>query len=86
MYTRCILDVNPYPAVTVYTRVEVSNKMPLKLLKIAFDRCSVNQIIELRRCLFFILRYIFRHLQPEIALAIPASNDEKYETIQQSKG
>ena len=36
---------------------------------------------------FFINRNIFRRLNLEIALAIPASNDEKYElTIQKDSG
>ena len=41
-------------------------------------RCSVSQIIQLRRYIFSKNIYIFRHLKLEIALAIPASNDEKY--------
>ena len=41
-------------------------------------RCSVSQINQFRRCIFSKNIYIFRHLKLEIALAIPASNDEKY--------
>ena len=41
-------------------------------------RCSVSQITQFRRCIFSKNIYIFRHLKLEIALAIPASNDEKY--------
>ena len=41
-------------------------------------RCSVSKISQLRRCIFSKNIYIFRHLKLEIALAIPASNDEKY--------
>ena len=50
-------------------------------------RCSVSLIIQLKRCIFSKNKIIFRHLKLEIALAIPASNDEKYNsTIQQDKG
>ena len=52
--------------------------MPLKSTKIFGDRCSVNQYVNFQNCLFFINSNIFRHLKLEIALAIPASNDEKY--------
>ena len=45
---------------------------------IVCGRCSVSQIIQFRRCIFSKNIYIFRHLKLEIALAIPASNDEKY--------
>ena len=41
-------------------------------------RCLVSQIAQFRRCIFSKDIYIFRHLELEIALAIPASNDEKY--------
>ena len=41
-------------------------------------RCSVSQITQFRRCIFSQDIYIFRHLKLEIALAIPASNDKKY--------
>ena len=41
-------------------------------------RCSVSKITQFRRCIFSKNIYIFRHLKLEIALAIPASNDEKY--------
>ena len=46
--------------------------------KIVCDRCSANQNVNFHTCLFFINSHIFRHLKLEIALAIPASNDEKY--------
>ena len=39
--------------------------------------CSVSQIAQFRRCLFSKNINIFRHLELEIVLAIPASNDEK---------
>ena len=45
---------------------------------IVCGRCSASQIIQFRRCIFSKNIYIFRHLKLEIALAIPASNDEKY--------
>ena len=41
-------------------------------------RCSVSKITQFRRCIFSKNIYIFRHLKLEIALAIPALNDEKY--------
>ena len=41
-------------------------------------RCLVSLINQLRRCIFSKNKNIFRHLKQEIALAIPASNDEKY--------
>ena len=40
--------------------------------------CSASKITQFRRCIFSKNIYIFRHLKLEIALAIPASNDEKY--------
>ena len=48
---------------------------------IVCGRCSVILIVQYWRCLFFININIFRHLMLEIALAIPASNDEKYNWI-----
>ena len=41
-------------------------------------RCSVSVITQLRRCIFSKNKNIFCHLKLEIALAIPALNDEKY--------
>ena len=41
-------------------------------------RCSVSLITQLRRCIFLKNKNIFCYLKLEIALAIPASNDEKY--------
>ena len=41
-------------------------------------RCSVSLITQLRRCIFSKNKNIFRHLKLEIALAIQALNDEKY--------
>ena len=41
-------------------------------------RCSVRLITQLRRCIFSKNKNSFRHLKLEIALAIPASNDEEY--------
>ena len=42
---------------------------------IVWGRCSVSQIIQLKKCVNI---NIFRHLKLEIASSIPASNDEKY--------
>ena len=42
------------------------------------SRCSVSLITQLKRCIFSKKQNIFRHLKLEIALGIPASNDEKY--------
>ena len=55
---------------------------------IVCDRCLVSQIIQFRRCIFSKNINIFRHSKLEIALAIPASNDEKntIDIIQQDKG
>ena len=41
-------------------------------------RCLVNLIITFRRCIYFCINIIiFRHLEQEIALAIPAPNEGK---------
>ena len=45
---------------------------------IVCGRCSASQIAQFRRCVFSNNRNIFRLPKLEIALAIPASNDEKY--------
>ena len=52
--------------------------MTLKSTKIVCDRYSVDKNGNFHTCLFFINSHIFRHLKLEIALAIPASNDKKY--------
>ena len=44
---------------------------------IVCGRCSASQIVQIRICIFSKNINIFRHLKLEIALAIPASNDEK---------
>ena len=49
-------------------------------------RCSVSLITQLRRCIFSKNKNIFRHLKLEIALAIPASNDEKYNSNNSGQG
>ena len=41
-------------------------------------RCSVSLITQLRRCIFSKNKNIFRHIKLEIALAIPAANEEQY--------
>ena len=51
---------------------------------IVCGRYSVNQIIPFRRCRIQ-RKGIFRHLKLEIALGIPASNDQKYNTKQFSR-
>ena len=50
----------------------------MTLKSIVCERCSVNQNVNFHTCLFFLNSHIFRHLKLIIALAIPASNDEKY--------
>ena len=51
--------------------------MTLKSVKyFVIDAQLIKMLIFTR--LFFINSHIFRHLKPEIALAIPASNREKY--------
>ena len=46
-------------------------------------RCSVSKITQFKRCIFSKNIYIFCHLKLEIALAIPALNDEKYNSAGQ---
>ena len=43
--------------------------------KIVCDRCSVNQIIELARCPFFVNNILFLHLKLEIEFEIPVFNE-----------
>ena len=62
----------------------LDHKNITKFDQIGFGRCSVNPIIQYWKCLFFI--NIFRHLKLEIALAIPASNDEKYKRNSAAEG
>ena len=45
---------------------------------IVCGRCSVSLITQFRRSIYLKNINNFRHLKLEIALAIPASNDEKY--------
>ena len=45
---------------------------------IVCGRRSISQITQFGRCLISNKTNIFRHLKLEIALVIPASNDEKY--------
>ena len=52
--------------------------MSLKMDNIVCGRCSANQISQFRRYIFSNNTNIFRHLELEIALAIPAPSDEKY--------
>ena len=74
---------NPCPATPRYTRFQADfkpNNMLLKIENIVCGRRSISQIIQFKRCIFKKNINIFRHLKLEIALAIPASNDEKYNT------
>ena len=48
------------------------------MVNVVCGGCSVNQIIIFRSCILKKNGNIFRHLKLEIAIAIPASNDEKY--------
>ena len=48
-----------------------------KIETIVYGRCLVNPIIQYWRCQLFININIFRDLKLEIALAVPALNDEK---------
>ena len=47
--------------------------MPLKMNNMVCGKCSVSRIIQFK---IFKNIHIFRHLKLEIALAIPALNDE----------
>ena len=51
--------------------------MSLKMDNIVCGRRSIHQITRFKRCLFSKNINIFCHLMLEIALAIPALNDEK---------
>ena len=73
--------INPCPATPGYIRFQADfkpNNMSLKMDNMVCVRCSISQIIQFKRCLFSKIINIFCHLKLEIALAIPASNDEKY--------
>ena len=52
--------------------------MPLKMDNMVCGRRPVSQLIQFKICLFKKNINLFRHLKLEIALAIPAANDEKY--------
>ena len=45
---------------------------------IVYGQYSVSQIIQHRRCIFSKNKIFFCHLELEIALAIPALSDKKY--------
>ena len=74
--TLVLLD--PY----IYIRSQANftpNNISLKwILQFVVGACSVRQVTQFRRCIFSEHINSFRHLKLEIALAIPASNDEKY--------
>ena len=52
--------------------------MSLKMDNIVRGGRSISQITQFKRCLFLKNINIFCHLKLEIVLAIPASNDKKY--------
>ena len=52
--------------------------MSLKMDNIVCGRRSICQITRFRKCLFLKTINIFCNLKLEIVLAIPASNDKKY--------
>ena len=54
------------------------NNVSLKIDNVVCVRSSVSQIIQLRICVFLKNINIFHHLELEFAIAIPASNEEKY--------
>ena len=76
--------LNPCAAETEYIRFQAYFKKNIDIIKFEeiVSDSKVHQIIKYWRCLFFININIFRHLKLEIALAIPASNDEKYRSKQ----
>ena len=73
--------LNPCAARAVYIKFQagfILNKIQLKLIMVCGRCCFViHFFLKFESCLFFINNNIFRHLKLEIALAIPASNDEK---------
>ena len=74
--TQPLLLLGPY----IYTGLSmfhITNNIT-EFDKIVFGGCLVYPIIQYWTCLFFKNSNIFRHLELEIALAIPAPNDEKY--------
>ena len=76
--------LNPCPATPGYIQIQADFKptnMPLKMGNIVCGGRSIGQITQFRRCLFSKNINISCHLKLEIALAIPASNDEKYNLI-----
>ena len=81
-----ILDqrrINPCRTTAGYIRFQADFKpsnMSLKMDNMVCGRCPISQIIQFKRCLFSKNINIFHHLKLEIALAIPASNDDKYNT------
>ena len=70
-------NFNPYAAGTEYIRFQ-ANFRPInsnRITRMFCDRCLVNLIINFEDVYFLINIIIFRHLELEIALAIPASNE-----------
>ena len=52
--------------------------MSLKFIKYFVIDAQLFKMIIFTHVFFLINSHIFRHLKLEIALAVPASNDEKY--------
>ena len=63
------------------------NKLTLKYITEFVIDAQLLKMLIFTHVYFFMNSHIFHHLKLEIALAIPASNDEKntFETIQQDK-
>ena len=73
------MEFNPCPATSGYIRFQADfkpNNMSLKMDNIVCGGCSISQITQFKRSQFLKNINIFCHLKLEIALAIPASNDE----------
>ena len=81
-----IHNVNHFGA--ILTLVLLRPYMYTEMDNTVCGRCSVSQIIQFGRRIFSKNKNTFCRLGLEIALAIPALNDEKYkiETIQPDKG
>ena len=66
--------------ICIYLDCDIACYNPDEIDKTVCSRCSGKQIINLRICLFFIDKNSFRHLNLELVLAIPASNEGNIET------
>ena len=85
-----VIRVNPCAAETVYKRLQAgfrSIEISAHLIKYLVADAKIIKYFNMRNIPFFIRIYFFRHLELEIASAISALNDEKYnQTIHQPKG